>query len=92
MNCKDCKFWHRGSWYQHTTSGYTITQTNPKSKFGLCSHPSVRSECGDSWTGNELPLSVDGVNAHCDESRGCLEVGELFGCIHFVFGTEEQKP
>jgi hypothetical protein len=54
-------------------------------KIGLCLHPSIGSDCVDSWLNRSIPDDrIDGVFAGCDENRGYLAVGENFGCIHFL--------
>jgi hypothetical protein len=55
-----------------------------KATSGLCLHPSIASDCMDSWMERctkECP--TDGVYSTCDEERGHLVTGEKFGCIHF---------
>lgn len=61
-----------------------VCEVNPSKKHGICLHPSIASDCMDSWVDRftrECP--VDGIQATCDEERGYLETGEKFGCIHF---------
>lgn len=54
-----------------------------ESVMGLCLHPSIGSDYSEGWLKRGLTSErPDGVFAGCDESRGCLETGERFGCIH----------
>lgn len=102
QTCANCRHWRRASWFSHNTekclehvqrADGTLTAVGIKSddsedqRFGLCLHPSMRSDCGDSWIyGGDNPLPADhddGVRAECDETRAWLHTGQNFGCIHF---------
>lgn len=61
-----------------------VCRLDDSAKHGLCLHPSVTSDCMDSWMERcTKRCPVDGVYATCDEERGHLVTGQGFGCIHF---------
>lgn len=98
MNCKDCKHFARGGSFDHTNSvfdqaaGRDLT-LDPSSKTGFCLHPLMYSDHVNGWMGRPYPESpiINGVEASCDEQRGDLVVGEMFGCIHFEVGVCPNK-
>lgn len=66
------------------TGHYVVCELSISSNFGLCLHPSIASDCMDSWMDRcTKRCPVDGVYSTCDEERGQLVTGQKFGCIHF---------
>lgn len=79
MYCKDCKYLKKGLF---CNDGFV---ENLEIDRGYCFNEKIQSDYVDGWLGREnLPSEpLDGIIATCDEGRGELIVGELFGCIHF---------
>lgn len=73
MNCKNCI--HFNPFTDHATYGYPIG-------YGRCGHSKIVDDLAV-YPKKDNTMPKDGVYATCDESRGELQVGEDFGCIHF---------
>ncbi len=78
MTCSKCKFWERFVWEKH--DGSIVSE-----KYGDCKSDKiiylVAEEYGES--DREIPLDGIGYKDH-ERYRVELNIGENFGCIHFV--------
>ncbi len=69
-NCKNCVF------FETQMKAYS----NISEEYGKCLHEKIKDDC--ILENDSCP--IDGIYATCDEYRGHLIVGPLFGCIHFT--------